>query len=40
MLGPYDPVRCRLLMRKNVTKCSSDFVALLNDRRTAYGTTS
>lgn len=39
LLGAYDLVRCRLLVRTSVTKCSTDFVALLDDLGAAYGAT-
>jgi hypothetical protein len=38
MLGAFDPVRRRLLVHTSPTKRSTDFVALLDQLGTAYGT--
>ena len=38
MLGAFDPVRRRLLVHTSPTKRSTDFVALLDQIGTAYGT--
>ena len=38
MLGVFDPLRRRLLVHTSATKRSTDFVALLDQLGTAYGT--
>ena len=38
MLGAFDPLRRRLLVHTSATKCSTDFVALLDELGAAYGT--
>src|SRR6188472_4044929 len=38
MLGAFDPLRRRLLVHTSPTKRSTDFVALLDQLGTAYGT--
>jgi transposase len=38
MLGAFDPLRRRLLVHTSATKRSTDFVALLDQLGTAYGT--
>jgi transposase len=40
MPGAFDPVRRRLLVHTSATKRSTDFVALLDQLGTAYGTTN
>ena len=39
MLGAFDPVHRRLLVHTSPTKRSTDFIALLDQLGTAYGTT-
>jgi transposase len=39
LLGAYDPVRRRLLVRTSPTKRSADFIGLLDELGAAYGTT-
>ncbi len=38
MLGAFDPVRRQLLVHTSATKRSTDFIALLDQLGTAYGT--
>jgi DDE superfamily endonuclease len=38
MLGAFDPVRRRLLVHTSATKRSTDFIAVLDQLGTAYGT--
>jgi transposase len=38
MLGAFDPVRRRLLVHTSATKCSTDFVALLDQLGAEYST--
>lgn len=40
MLGAYDPVHRRLIVRTSATKRSADFIDLLDDLGAAYGTTA
>lgn len=37
MLGAYDPVRRRVIVRTSATKRSTDFIAPLDDLGAAYG---
>jgi transposase len=37
MLGALDPIRVQLLVRTSATKCSTDFIRLLDDLDATYG---